>query len=207
MRPTSHRRPRTASGLCPLTSRRLRPRSLAADTADMLGSIGSETRHVEDDVLRSRPVRLLGGPALRRCGATLSGQARRRPPSGRPKASSTSSQRCSAWTPSPAASWCNRCWRSGCSSASTCHWKRRASTSSVQACWARCRFRLRHGLPDASVHNNSDAMRGLQVDDSILQLVDDVHPGISKRKCIIVQSVFVVPRPLPTPPVFRTPPP
>ena len=33
---------------------------------------------------------------------------------------STSSRRCSASTPLPAASSCNRCWRCGCSSVSTC---------------------------------------------------------------------------------------
>ena len=40
--------------------------------------------------------------------------------SGPRAAWSTSSPRCSASTPSPAASRCNRCWRCGCSSASTC---------------------------------------------------------------------------------------
>jgi MFS family permease len=54
--------------------------------------------------------------------ATRSGTRR----SGRRAASSCGSRRCSAWTPSRAASRCSPSSRSGCSSASACRWPKRA---------------------------------------------------------------------------------
>ena len=54
------------------------------------------------------------------------GECARRLRSGRPETSSTGLRRCSAWTPLPAASSCNRCWRCGCFSGSTCRSKRQA---------------------------------------------------------------------------------
>ena len=43
---------------------------------------------------------------------------------GPSRGSSTGSRCCSASTPSPAASSCSRCWRCGCSSGSTCRFRR-----------------------------------------------------------------------------------
>ena len=91
-------------------------------------------------------------PALRRARAgrpaPLPPPPRRRPPSAaaapaeplrRSRAASSSPwQRSSASMPSPAASWCSRCWRCGCSSASASRWPRPGRSSSGPGCSRRC---------------------------------------------------------------------
>ena len=109
--------------------------SLAAAAPDFLALAGIGTvERLQADVLR-----LCGaGRAERRCstGACRMRRWMRHAParrSGRRAAWSTSWRRCSASMRLPAASSCSRCWRCGCSSASTCRCRRRACSSSGQA--------------------------------------------------------------------------
>ena len=107
------------------------------------------------------------------------------PPSARPArgaravaaASSTGSPRCSASTPSPAASSSSRCWRSGCSSASTCRSPPPACSSSGRACSRPSPSRSPPGCRGASASINT--MVFTHIPSSICLIAG----GRSRRRC------------------------